>query len=279
MPPLLLDDEEAVAVALGLRCASAGSVAGIEEASLRALSKMEQLLPPRLARRIAALQTMIVTPAGGAAAVDAQLLSSIAAACRDTLTLRFRYRDHAGTATARLVEPHRLVNTGRRWYLVAWDTGREDWRTFRVDRIQPRPATGAAFAPARSAGAGPGGVCFQRRPGCAAVPCTREAAGIGRGGCRTAAVLRGRGGTGERSHLLLRPGGFHLRKPGVVPCPPRGGVRTAGTAGTHRTGAHAHIPAGPVDCARLMRGTPSANSNKRQEAEWKHIGANFWRRW
>ncbi len=147
MPPLLLDDEEAVAVALGLRCASAGSVAGIEEASLRALSKMEQLLPPRLGRRVAALQSMIVTPGGGPAAVDARLLSSIAAACRDTLTLRFRYRDHAGTATAREVEPHRLVNTGRRWYLVAWDSGREDWRTFRVDRIQPRPATGASFVP------------------------------------------------------------------------------------------------------------------------------------
>src|SRR3954447_209784 len=147
MPPLLLDDEEAVAVALGLRSIANGTVEGVEEASVRALSKIEQLLPSRLARRLSALQAMIVTPAGSKSAVDARDLSVIAGACRDCETLRFRYRDHAGTASARSVEPHRLVHTGHRWYLVAWDSDRRDWRTFRVDRIQPKPVTGARFLP------------------------------------------------------------------------------------------------------------------------------------
>jgi predicted DNA-binding transcriptional regulator YafY len=148
MPPLLLDDDEAVAVALGLRCAAAGGIEGIEESSVRALSKIEQILPPRLGRRVAALQAMIVTPDGtGCTSVDARVLSVIAGACRDQEILRFRYSDHAGAASARSVEPHRLVNTGRRWYLVAWDSDREAWRTFRVDRIQPRIATGPRCAP------------------------------------------------------------------------------------------------------------------------------------
>ncbi len=147
MPPLLLDDEEAIAVALGLRLAAAGAIEGVEEASVRAISKIEQILPPRLSRRVAALQAVIVTPARAEAAVPARTLSTIAAACRDCEALRFRYSDHAGTGSARAVEPHRLVSTGRRWYLVAWDSDREAWRTFRVDRIQPRLTTGPRFAP------------------------------------------------------------------------------------------------------------------------------------
>ena len=147
MPPLLLDDEEAVAVALGVRSAATGAIQGIEEASIRALSKIEQILPPRLGRRVAAMQAMIVTTPGARSPVDARTLSTIASACRDHESLRFRYRDHAGTVSARSVEPHRLVHTGRRWYLVAWDSGRSDWRTFRVDRIQPRVAAGAGFIP------------------------------------------------------------------------------------------------------------------------------------
>ena len=147
MPPLLLDDEEAVAVALGLGCAATGTVEGIEEASIRALSKIEQILPPRLGRRVSGLQAMIVTPSGKKSSLDARTLSAIAGACRDQEMLGFRYRDHAGTASARSVEPHRLVHTGHRWYLVAWDSGREDWRTFRVDRIQPRVTTGTRFSP------------------------------------------------------------------------------------------------------------------------------------
>jgi predicted DNA-binding transcriptional regulator YafY len=147
MPPLLLDDEEAVAVALGLRCAATGMIEGVEEASIRALSKIEQIMPSRLGRRLAALQAVIVTPARAGSPVSAQTLSVIAGACRDNQGLRFRYRDYAGKASARSVEPHRLVNTGRRWYLVAWDSVRRDWRTFRVDRIQPRLKTGPRVAP------------------------------------------------------------------------------------------------------------------------------------
>jgi predicted DNA-binding transcriptional regulator YafY len=146
MPPLLLDDDEAVAVAVGLQCA-AGTVAGVEEASVRALSKIQQILPPRLGKRVAALQAVTVAPARAESSVDARTLSTIAGACRDLEILQFRYRDHAGTVSGRWVEPHRLVHTGRRWYLVAWDSGRKDWRTFRVDRIEAKVTTGARFVP------------------------------------------------------------------------------------------------------------------------------------
>jgi predicted DNA-binding transcriptional regulator YafY len=147
MPPLLLDDEEAVAVALGLRLAAAGAIEGVEEASVRALAKIEQILPPRLGRRVAALQAVVVMPAGAGSSVDARTLSTIAGACRDQEALRFRYRDYGGKVSSRAVEPHRLVSTGRRWYLVAWDSDRKDWRTFRVDRMQPRLTAGLRFAP------------------------------------------------------------------------------------------------------------------------------------
>lgn len=147
MPPLLLDDEEAVAVAVGLRAAASGDIRGMEEAALRTLAKMEQILPPRLARRVNALQAMIVTRQGATPAVDARTLSVIAAACRDQEALRFAYADYGGRVSERSVEPHRLVNPGTRWYLVAWDNGRNDWRTFRVDRIQSRPSAGVRFTP------------------------------------------------------------------------------------------------------------------------------------
>jgi predicted DNA-binding transcriptional regulator YafY len=148
MPPLLLDDEEAVAVAMGLRYAATGSIDGVEEASMRALLKIEQILPPRLARRVAALQSVVVSPGGPGAAVDARTLFTIASACREREMLRFRYRDKTGAASGRSVEPHRVVNTWRRWYLVAWDTVREDWRTFRVDRMERcATAPGVHFVP------------------------------------------------------------------------------------------------------------------------------------
>jgi len=147
MPPLLLDDDEAVAVALGLGRAASGGVEGMEEASMRALSKIEQILPLRLGRRVAALQSMVVTAPRTEEAVDARTLSAVAGACRDEVALRFRYRDRKGAASTRQVEPHRVVHTGVRWYLVAWDADREDWRTFRVDRMQPRVSTGARFTP------------------------------------------------------------------------------------------------------------------------------------
>jgi predicted DNA-binding transcriptional regulator YafY len=147
LPPLLLDDDEAVAVAVGLRAAAGGGVSGIEESSLRALVKLEQVLPSRLRHRLAAmLASTVEVPAAGPT-VDAEVLAAIAAACRDHQRLRFDYRDHDGSASLRTVEPHRLVHDRRRWYLVAWDTDRGDWRTFRADRIAPRVPTGPRFTP------------------------------------------------------------------------------------------------------------------------------------
>ncbi|TDO68337.1 putative DNA-binding transcriptional regulator YafY [Kribbella sp. VKM Ac-2571] len=146
LPPLLLDDEEAIAVAIGLRAAANGTVAGTEESSIRALTKLEQVLPSRLRHRIELLQQIAVTPSGGPS-VQPDVLLAVAAACRDHQRLRFDYRNHDGTATTRTTEPHRLVHTGRRWYLVAWDLDRDDWRTFRVDRVEPRIPTGPRFSP------------------------------------------------------------------------------------------------------------------------------------
>jgi predicted DNA-binding transcriptional regulator YafY len=149
LPPLLLDDEEAVAIAVGLRTATGGSIAGIEESALRALAKLEQVLPSRLRRRVNTLQayTVAIPPDSRGPRVAAELLTMIVAACRDHERLRFDYRSHDTSASRRDVEPYRLVNWGRRWYLVAWDTERGDWRTFRVDRIEPRTPTGPRFAP------------------------------------------------------------------------------------------------------------------------------------
>ncbi|MEV4481048.1 YafY family protein [Micromonospora coxensis] len=149
LPPLLLDDEEAVAVAVGLRTAAAGTVTGIEETSLRALAKLEQVLPARLRRRVSALAayTERVPHDEPGPTVDAATLSLISAACRDRERLRIDYVRHDGSASRRDVEPYRLVNWGRRWYLVAFDTDRDDWRTFRVDRIDPRTPTGPRFTP------------------------------------------------------------------------------------------------------------------------------------
>ena len=147
MPPLLLDDEEAVAIAVSLRTAAGGAIAGIEEAALRTLTKLQQVLPSRLARRVDALQsyTVSVGTARSGPTVDGAALALIAAACRDCERLRFGYLDHAGTATSRAVEPHRLVNWGRRWYLLGWDVDRVDWRTFRVDRIEQPTGVGLRF--------------------------------------------------------------------------------------------------------------------------------------
>lgn len=152
MPPLLLDDEEAVAVAVGLRTAAGGTVTGIEETSLRAVAKLEQVLPARLRRRVDALQTATVPVGRAGPTVDADVLTAVAAAVRDHEGLRFDYTGHDGTASLRRVEPHRLVHTRGRWYLVAWDTDRRDWRTFRADRIRPRTPGGPRFTPRKDPG-------------------------------------------------------------------------------------------------------------------------------
>jgi predicted DNA-binding transcriptional regulator YafY len=146
MPPLLLDEEEAIAIAVGLRTAARASVTGIEETSVRALVKLEQVLPPHLRRRVAALGSATVAPPAGGPTVDPQQLTTIATACRDRECLRFRYSRRDGTESRREVEPHALVNRGRRWYLAAWDRHRADWRTFRVDRIDRAAPMGIRFA-------------------------------------------------------------------------------------------------------------------------------------
>jgi predicted DNA-binding transcriptional regulator YafY len=147
LPPLLLDEEEAVAVAVGLRTAASVGVAGIEETSVRALAKLEQVLPSRLRRRVNAVGSATVAYPGTGPAIDPDTLALIAGAARDHERLLFKYRTHDGEVSRRTVEPHRLVHTGRRWYLVAFDTGRDDWRTFRVDRIEPKPSTDRRFVP------------------------------------------------------------------------------------------------------------------------------------
>ncbi|MFI6832409.1 helix-turn-helix transcriptional regulator [Kribbella sp. NPDC050241] len=164
LPPLLLDDEEAVAVAVGLRTAAAGGVAGIEETSVRALVKLEQVLPSRLRHRVRAVAGATVAVGGGGPRVDAEVLTAIASAIRDRERLRFDYAGGSGGGVwseaprgdeaeqddvqpPRVVEPHRLVAWGRLWYLVAWDNGRDAWRTFRVDRMTVRSPNGARFVP------------------------------------------------------------------------------------------------------------------------------------
>ncbi|MFI5873034.1 helix-turn-helix transcriptional regulator [Streptomyces sp. NPDC051445] len=149
LPPLLLDDDEAVAVAVGLRTAAGQGIEGIGETSVRALAKLEQVLPHRLRRRVGALNAFTVPMLRGPrpAGIDPAVLTELAHLCRDAERLRFDYRGHDGTATRRAVEPHRLVCTERRWYLVAWDLDRADWRTFRVDRLTPRPPHGPRFEP------------------------------------------------------------------------------------------------------------------------------------
>ncbi|MGW4126349.1 helix-turn-helix transcriptional regulator [Nocardia sp. NPDC004711] len=144
LPPLLLDDEEAVAIAIALRTATGSGVAGQGETALRALVKLEQVLPDRLRNRVDALQIAIVQTPETVPTVGADVLTTIATACRDERQLRFRY---AGSDSTRTVEPHQLVSWGRRWYLVAWDLGRDDWRTFRVDRMDPKTPAGPRFLP------------------------------------------------------------------------------------------------------------------------------------
>ncbi len=150
LPPLLVDDEEAVALAVGLQAAAESPVEGIAESSVRALAKVVQVMPTRLRRRVEALRTMTVPASwgGGArASVDPGVLTGVAVACRDTERLRFSYTAANGQQTARHVEPHRLVSLGRRWYLVGYDLDRHDWRSYRVDRLASPEGTGARFRP------------------------------------------------------------------------------------------------------------------------------------
>ncbi|MFA6299603.1 MAG: YafY family protein [Nocardioides sp.] len=151
LPPLLLEDEEAVAIAVGLQQAANGSVAGIEETSVQALTKVIGLMPPRLRRQMDALrsQTDNLVWGGGPQnqSVDSSILTTLAQACRDDEPLHFTYTARGAEPSERWVEPHRLVSLGRRWYLVAYDRDRQDWRSFRVDRVAGPRATGQRYRP------------------------------------------------------------------------------------------------------------------------------------
>ncbi|WP_369141110.1 helix-turn-helix transcriptional regulator [Modestobacter versicolor] len=150
LPPLVLDDDEAVALTVGLHTAASGAVAGMAEPSVRALAKVVPVLPARLRRRVDALRAMTVPGpswSDGGPAVDPQVLVEVAQACRDTGRLTFTYTAAGAEPAGRLVEPHRLVPLGRRWYLVAYDPSRGGWRSFRLDRMTAVQGTGAAFAP------------------------------------------------------------------------------------------------------------------------------------
>ncbi|WP_344237920.1 WYL domain-containing protein, partial [Actinocorallia libanotica] len=155
MPPLLLDDEEAIAVAVGLSAAATAAVTGIEDSALRALAKLEQVLPSRLRHRVSALSAAaVVLPPRDGPAAEAAVLAALAAACAGREKVRFAYAKPHGDPARRLVEPRRLVVVERLWYLVAYDVDRAAWRSFRADRVSEVHRTGVRF-PARDL---PGGV-------------------------------------------------------------------------------------------------------------------------
>jgi len=147
LPPLVLDDDEAVAVAIGLRYAAGAAIDGMEDTSLRSLTKIESLLPDRLRRRVSALHSSVTSIrwVTDERVVDPEALSVLAAACRDSEEVRFDYQRRDGEDSRRLVEPHQLMTAGRRWYLVAWDLRRHDWRTFRLDRLSSPRLAGKRF--------------------------------------------------------------------------------------------------------------------------------------
>ncbi|GAB3421198.1 helix-turn-helix transcriptional regulator [Flindersiella endophytica] len=147
LPPLLLDDEEAIATAVSLRLGSGGTVAGAGEAALRALAKLDQVMPPRLRAEVRAVHGATDTLVDPGVSIDPELLMTLARASRDAVRVRFRYAGHGGDETERRVEPVRMVATGRRWYLLAWDLDRDDWRTFRLDRMRAVEATTWRFRP------------------------------------------------------------------------------------------------------------------------------------
>jgi predicted DNA-binding transcriptional regulator YafY len=138
LPPLLLDDAEAVAVAVGLRTGASGSIAGIEETSVRALAKLEQVLPSRLRRRVRALGDVTSTFSADGPRIDPDMLATLAGACRDSTRVRFTYVAKDDRRSQRHAEPTAVVHSGLRWYLLAFDLDRDDWRTFRIDRIHGR---------------------------------------------------------------------------------------------------------------------------------------------
>ena len=149
LPPLVVDDDEAVALAVGMSAAAQGGLAGIEESAVRALTKVVQVMPPALRRRVDALRAVTVPAALGSPgpSVSPEVLIAVAQACRDYERMQFRYTAGSGEQTDRHVEPHRLVPLGRRWYLVAYDLTRHGWRSFRLDRLTGPRTTATRFRP------------------------------------------------------------------------------------------------------------------------------------
>jgi predicted DNA-binding transcriptional regulator YafY len=147
MPPLLLDDDEAIATALSLRLASGGTVSGTAEAALSAFAKLDQVMPPRLREQVHAIHGATDTLIATGAPIHADVLVTLARACRDLVRVRFQYPSRDGADRERTVEPVRMVTTGRRWYLMAHDVDRNDWRTFRLDRMRDVVATTWRFRP------------------------------------------------------------------------------------------------------------------------------------
>jgi predicted DNA-binding transcriptional regulator YafY len=149
LPPLLLDPEEAVAMAVCLRVAAGGSVAGVGESALRALSKLDQVMPARLRAQVAAVHDATVTLSSGQSdtPVEPDVLMTLARACRDHEHVNAGYVDIRGNETARRLEPYQLVTTGRRWYLLGYDRDKLDWRSLRLDRMADVQALGSTFVP------------------------------------------------------------------------------------------------------------------------------------
>jgi predicted DNA-binding transcriptional regulator YafY len=149
LPPLLLDPDEAVAMAVCLRLAAGGSVAGVGESALRALSKLDQVMPARLRSQVSAVHdtTVTLTSNQSDSPVEPDVLMTLARASRDHEHVNAGYVDLHGNATQRRLEPYQLVTTGRRWYLMAYDRDREDWRSLRLDRMADVRALGSTFTP------------------------------------------------------------------------------------------------------------------------------------
>ena len=165
VPPLLFDDDQAIAVAVALQNAPATGV-HIDEAAERALATVRQVMPPRLRHRMDGVRFLGDPPA---VRVEPDVLDTVSDATRDRMTLRFGYRsgraedpsagDAVPRSSSRHAEPHALVARDGRWYLIAWDLDREDWRFFRLDRISPRPPFGPRSSPGRSRAATPAPTC------------------------------------------------------------------------------------------------------------------------
>ncbi|MEU5843224.1 YafY family protein [Rhodococcus sp. NPDC047139] len=147
LPPLLLHDDEAIATAVSLRLASGSTIAGAAEAALRALTKLDQVMPPRLREQVRAVYGATETVVGAGTEIDADVLIALARACRDATRVRFRYTTRHDVDDERTVEPVRMVAAGPNWYLMAWDVDRDDWRTYRLDRMREVTATTWRFRP------------------------------------------------------------------------------------------------------------------------------------